>query len=694
MATNKLGFRLPARDDEDLIAWLQRKVDIGRSVLPESQMKLNLAFFLGEQWLVPDESKRSFRRPQHDPHSPDAPVRITVNKIGGLVERTVAKLTKNAPIPEARPVSDDDQDVSAARVATRILTHEMERLKWRDWLVDFLFWPAVLGHSYAMVSWDPDLGEVVGEDEEGELHEGQITLDMVPAFELAVDPNAIIGMLDAKWAVRSTSMTPEAVWERWDVEVEAQEGARSLAQEVLDMAVEGAHTSSEWVMVHSLWIVPSKAAPKGAVITWTGDQVLEYKDEYPFDHKRLPFVEEDLLPGLGRREGRTWVNDLIPMQVDYNDARSREAKMRRTVSPKVFASRGSGLDGNRMGSQMEVWEYNPTGAEPKVYLPSSTFMDQHEVAMNRSDMEMGERAGQGDVSQGNAPAGTPAAAILALQEADDTKLAVSATQLAAFTAEVGWHILMLARQFWTEERTIRVWSEENVLEAYRYIGSDIASKFDVHVTPESALPRSKSARVQLLLELQARMPDLFDPQTLIRALDLPGVDFIVRSIDLDVRKQQRELGKLISGEDCPVDAWDNHLVHLKQINNFRKTLDYEQLDDAGKARVDAHAAVHESLVLRQMGVAVPEPVPPVPGALAEAEMVGAGVGEGAVPQGPQYLDPLTGLPPDPTAVASGQTPSALTDSQVARRAGIGQAAGQPGRVPGVSADNQAASMGE
>jgi hypothetical protein len=57
-----------------------------------------------------------------------------------------------------------------------------------------------------------------------------------------------------------------------------------------------------------------------------------------------------------------------------------------------------------------------------------------------------------------------------------------------------------------------------------------------------------------------------------------------------------------------------------------------------------------------------------------------------------YTDPTTGKPPDPLAVASGQAPSALENTDVKRRAGIG-GPGQPGEVPGVSTDTQAFRQG-
>jgi len=443
-------------------------------------------------------------------------------------------------------------------------------------------------------------------------------------------------------------------------------------------------------------MLPGRAAKKGLVCTWAGETILESRKNFPYDHKRLPFVPMHWLPPLGTPHGRTWVDDLIPMQADYNDARSRESTMRRTLIPKLVYSTGS-IDPQRVNSRIEMIPVAPSGFEPKWLIPDGGWMQQQEAVMARADSEMGQRAGVNEASAGQAGASTPAAAILALQEADDTKLAVTATMLAAFTAEVGEHVLFLTRQFWTEERTVRVFSEDaGALDVFRYRGSDVGNKFDVHVSSESALPRSKAARAQLGLELHARgvIPS---NQDLLKILDLPGTDFITRDADLDVRKQKRELGMLLQGIDCEISAFDDHAIHLAQINRFRKTKEYEELPETVRARIDAHAGAHEELVMAQAGIPMPQssmPYGETAGAAAGAVRQRSARGSVAPSQnsGAYMTDPMTGTTPDPLMSASGQGPSPVTSEGIYNQAGIG-GTGQPGRVPGVPADNQAASMG-
>jgi len=696
---------IPPKDPVELVAWLDRKVSDGRKKLPELRLKMNMAYMLGHQWVIWDENRKQWARPKTNPDDPNAPVRLTINKMGSIVERAVAKLTKENPIPECRPASDDDNDVAAAKVGTRMLTHEMDRVKWGFFLTSFMFWPVTLGWSYAHVAWDPDAGPSLDLDPSGELKQGEIVIEKVPAYEMGADPSATdwdaVG-----WCSRTVTMTKEGVWERWGEMPDGAESGRTILDEVNDLsnasgvAHDKDNSKGDFVKVHQFWMKPGRrAAPKGMVVTWCGKTILEGPMPFPYDHGKLPFVPCYLLPGFGDAQGRTWVDDLIPMQTDYNDARSREAQLRRTIMPKLMAPIGS-IDASRITSRAEIIQYANVNGAPKWDIPDSGWMTQHEQGMTRSDNEMGERSGQNDATQGGAGSSNmPAAAILALQEADDTKLAISAKLLSQFVQNVGWHMLMLIKQYWTEDRIIRTWSEDGDLEAQRFSAADIATVMDVHIEAGSTLPRSRSARTQLAMQL-APLGLIKEPKDLFKLLDLPGGEFLMEHMNLDSKQAQRENSRLRVGVQCQVHGWDNHEVHMTEHNDYRKSQEYDSLPPHIKACVDAHSDMHASLVLQQLagpGVpgtnqADPGSLPPIAGRPDLAQPPGP---QGTQPAGgaPMYVNPATGQPNNPLDVASGQAASPLAGTPSANKvAGIG-GPGQPGKVPGASTDSQAASMG-
>ena len=607
----------PPKDPKQLIAWANRRLE-DAARLDEFAAKQNVAFSMGQQWGVWDKDRKRFQNPGSVTRGDvNAPVRITINKIASLVERVIARVTKMAPIPEVRPVTDTQKDVDAAKVATRILDHELTaRLKFQQRLVELYFWVLPLGWSFFHVRWDPTAGPLVGEGEDGEqVYKGDIVLDEVPAFEMRIDPNAR-RFRDARWCIRTVAMTKEAVYEQYGTVPVGADGAESLANEWRTSSRaeytdaggrQGKKTANdEFVAVNQFWLKPGgRTAPEGLVFTWSGQTILEEPLPFPYKHGLLPFVPFNLLPALGGDPaGRTWVGDLVGMQRDYNDARSREATIRRQLSPKILAAAGS-IDPSRLTSRGEVITYNAVGGAPRLEMPDGRWMAQFESAMNRVDQEMGDRAGQQDVSQGKAASSAPAAGIMALQEADETKLAITAVEMASSIEAVGFQMLMLVKQFWDEERVIRTWSRDGLLEVGNFSSADISEQMDVHISSESALPRSKSAKTQLAMNLQAA-GIIADPRDFVRMLDLPGTDFLVETFNKDAKQACREHGHLLQMHPVEVRLWHNHAAHIAEHDDFRKSEEYDNLSPEQMAHFDGHVDVHYSLVQLQMS----QPTPP------------------------------------------------------------------------------------
>src|SRR5207244_12120574 len=109
------------------------------------------------------------------------------------------------------------------------LDHELDRLDWNAWLQNFLQWPEVVGWGFAHIWWDPDAGDKVGDDNDGALFKGEVCLEICQPSELSVDPSSLrTDMEAARRCIRTTTMTTETAWERYNVSLGGGT-ARSLA---------------------------------------------------------------------------------------------------------------------------------------------------------------------------------------------------------------------------------------------------------------------------------------------------------------------------------------------------------------------------------------------------------------------------------------------------------------------------------
>ena len=463
-------------------------------------------------------------------------------------------------------------------------------------------------------------------------------------------------------------------------------------------------------------MLPCRAAPKGVVVTWCGQTILEGPTDFPYNHKRLPFVQWNLLPGMGRREGRTWLDDLIPLQADYNDARSREAAIRRTLTPKLVGANGS-IDTSRLSSRVEFLGYNPgMGDKPTLMIPDSGWMAQYESSMNRAQSEMSDRAGESSMQISRASA----AAIMALQQINDTKVYVSQRLLTDAIEETSWHVLELVKQFWTEERMVSTYSEIGQLEIAHFSGSDIDHQLDIYMNVEMGEKQSKAATISLGMDLwKAKV--ITDPRHLLRLLQVPDASFLADEFNVDARQAQRENQLLMQGIQVVLHDFDNHGIHIIEHDIERKSEDFEKIEAQARAgdpqattvvaafnaHVDAHKQEQAQIESAQGHPAGDAKISELinyqdapPDVKAQMEQAAGftpsaawGQGGGAVGPKPGIAGSLAGAAAAPPA---GEPSGGLAQLQanISQRADIGQGIGSQGHVPNVEPNAQAAATGK
>ncbi|MGH2567684.1 MAG: hypothetical protein ACRDGA_05050, partial [Bacteroidota bacterium] len=183
---------------------------------------------------------------------------------------------------------------------------------------------------------------------------------------------------------------------------------------------------------------------------------------------------------------------------------------------------------------------------------------------------------------------------------------------------------------------------------------------------------SKAGRAQLFIELW-QQGIVTDPRMFIQMLDLPPTDILTDEFNRQVKKQERELGRMLDGG--PVEQVDplsdNHELHAKVLIDFMQEAEWEDVVRNTPDRAETirdHLIGHISIL----------------GSQTQGET-------GAPPGGPNALSFNQGVGPAEVSGLPGQAPPpvpGLTDLAL-----LGGRTGQPGLVPGVDEDTQAAALG-
>lgn len=204
-----------------------------------------------------------------------------------------------------------------------------------------------------------------------------------------------------------------------------------------------------------------------------------------------------------------------------------------------------------------------------------------------------------------APPGVKSGVALSIAlEQDDTRLSSTAQNLEMFLIENGKQWLRLYKQFGQGMRLIRRINKENVVELMDWQASDLRSD-DVIIDTFSALAESPAQRRQMVFDL-LNTALFLDPDTgkiskemrskIFEIIEFGNWESADNTDEAHIAKAERENRVMKEGTTIPLAAtYDDHLIHISRHNQFRLTVEYEEMqtnnpmiDMAYQAHVDQH----------------------------------------------------------------------------------------------------------
>lgn len=645
----------PARkpvDQQKLLSWCQQEYkrckDTRSSV--ENQWYLNMAFYFGKQ------NVRQVRTPTSStgyalqvPPAPPWRVRLVVNKIRPMIRTMLAKVTAQKPMFTVVPATTEDEDLSAARVAEKIFESFYATKRVKRTIRRAEWWTLICGTGFLKCYWDPSAVDTASNQK------GEIAVESITPFHLLVPDLREEELENQPYVIHMTMKSIDWIKRVYGSNVDAvpTKSHDDILQAGFMNLVDIKHKSNEALMLE-FWIKPGNPLlPNGGLVTVIGESIVQVVEGYPYRHNEFPFMKLECVPS-GKFYADSVIVDLVGLQREYNRTRSQIIEAKNTMSkPKLVAAKGS-VNANQITSEPgQVVFYQPGFPEPRPMqmtpLPNYVL---EEVRQLQEDMD--DISGQHDISRGKNPSQVTAATALSfLQEQDDTKLSDTTSSLEEGVEKLGRHILSHVSQFWTTERTVQIVGRDGSFDAQRFKGSAIGGHHDVRVEAGSALPQSKAAKQAFLMDLMKL--GIIPAEKGLEMLELGGIEKVYEDYLVDVRQAQRENQKISQGQPLfqvpPVDpmqalmaaqagqpmppqatgyepnAWDNHELHIQIHNKFRKSQEFELLDDQLKQAFQEHVALHEQeLEAKQAGM-IPQQ--------------GAPVGNGGSPQQgpPQSIQP-------------------------------------------------------
>jgi hypothetical protein len=230
--------------------------------------------------------------------------------------------------------------------------------------------------------------------------------------------------------------------------------------------------------------------------------------------------------------------------------------------------------------------------------------------------------GQHEVSQAQVPGRVEAAkAIELLKESDEGRYKGMLDSIDQAIAEGWWQLLMLAKQFEKPQVMLQTYSPEGLPEVRAFMKERINPGMRIKVVRMNGLGRTRAARQDALMNMW-QQGVIQDPDLMAQLMEVPIPSFTAPKA-LDMRLARNENLTLGKGDAIVPNSWDDHAIHLREHNNYRKTQEFIALDQETKTKFEHHCEMHEQLAL----------------AVAQKNAALMAAAQGVVPGGPQPTDP-------------------------------------------------------
>ena len=557
---------------------------------------LNIAFYLNEQYVdfvgAADDSRLARIPEASMPKGDDArtPYGPVINKIMHFVQEQTAYAMQSKPTADVLPANLDYLSLGDANVANAYIQSRTgpEVMNWDRELYDAITWAMTANTAYIKWCW------------EGEQREPRSIF--VPSVDLVTDPYAT-DFYKARWVIHTQFLDPEQVYNAYGVEVPANSVERSDLQKTALLREMGQAPVMNGVTVNELWMLPSRRHPKGLYRVWSGPHTLIESDTFPYEHggkgkQFLPFTKIGVIPRPRSQFDASPVTFLRAPQVELNKYHWQRLMTRENWALlKLWLPEELQLEEPWHNGPFQIIRgSSPTGQPPQFLNPGS-LPDNGDGQWLVE--EMNNVGGVRDVSRGDVPGRVEAArAIELLRESDIGRLAYCISTTATTIQRGFWQMLMLARQYEKEEVVATAYSKDGVPEVHHFMTEQFDPGMRIKVTTGSGLANGRAARLEQLGVLWDR-GIIRDAEQFAELADIP-TSTVLSTKAYDVQEARNENLQMAKGDAVDANSWDDHTIHLREHNNFRKTAEFKASSNKTKQVFEFHCQRHEKLEMAQL----------------------------------------------------------------------------------------------
>lgn len=591
-------FTVKDKSKEVVLKWLQKEIanreryhePFFRSCQTHLKAYSN-SYYGSNKKQTDSNSDQSFKRSS----------KYCVNHLYEMTENMVSKMTRVKPAVEVLPSNDEFEDKNSAKAVKLLMDH-----LWYINDIDFLLQKIhrhkyIFGEAFLLIDWCQDKGDlhpayVQLRNAEKLTNSGDVPKELseVPIKVGDVDYTTILPwnvLLDIKEEyekvdnvfikeIKSLAELKEEYKDKAE-QIKKLEGAKYFSSESLKEESLGNN-----VVVYTFFHKANRQFPKGKKIVLTHNIILEETD-LPFSHGTLPFARITDIDVPGSLHGTSrYIQTLILQNAHNNLSQSIMTNEFLMAAPKWVMPRGA-CKIEQLGNGRTIVQYQGPVAPQLVQMnPTSSttfgFRDKIEV-------EIEKVFGVHGVSRGEPPKGITAAVALQFLNEQETERSVSdIAKHNNLVREIAIKTISVAGDNYQVEdgRMLRVLGKENKHLLKFFDAANLHKDYDVRINNSSALPQSKAAKMERILQTMQYAPTLFTPERWAELLEFGSVEKMYTLATEAIYSAESIVQDIIEG--IPVadpEEWEDIITHLRvmykalQKRSFKEEVPIERREE-------------------------------------------------------------------------------------------------------------------
>ncbi|HEY5689538.1 MAG TPA: hypothetical protein VIS27_14630 [Yeosuana sp.] len=478
-------------------------------------------------------------------------------------------MTRVKPAVDVLPSNDEYDDKVAAKAVALLLKHIMYINNTDSMIQKLHRHRLIFGEGFLEVGYDKNLGDLspkyVAAKRKNKLDKEDIRIGDV-SFTHQLPWNVLLENINDYSKLKSV-----IIKELCDIDELKDEFPEKAGELKLDKMSTSFNISTlrdesigNNVMVYNFYYKADKHCPEGRHIKMVGNIILKDED-LGYSHGGLPILRLTDLDIPGMLHGVSRYSQVLILQNAHNNLSQSIMKNEFLLSaPKWMMPKGA-CKIEQLGNGRTIVQYQ--GAVPPQLVQMNPTSPTSLALRDNIMGEIGMIFGVHQVSRGEPPKGITAAVALQFLNEQETERSISdIAKHNNLVVELHRMAVSVAGDYYDVDdgRLLRVLGKNNRHMVTQFDASNLHKDYDIRMQNSTALPQSKSAQMERIIQTMQYAPDLFTPDRWAELLEFGAVDKMHTLITEAINSAESEEEDILNG--MPVNEpqeWEDHIVHLR-----------------------------------------------------------------------------------------------------------------------------------